>query len=522
MRAPLLLSGLAISAIAPFSATANATGSAEIYLPVPQQLYIEAGHCQVGNGGIFHEGLSNFSDLEGYLSNLPAAREDAIASADAASKAKASSSRSFLSSFFNGNRKRDRQVVYLEFNPGEPVFPVFFSDGTLFGVFPDYIYTEEDREIIQARLEEDYALYNYEFTQERPERGEFSTLTFGDNDAGNITLTPTGGLSILFGRAENIDFRNDDRSDNAFIDASLWRFAAELDRAFGTNNLENFSGIPVNGPEDIDIVEQIAVQNQSSNTGAHELGHIQGMRHHDSIGAPGTGLPIGVDPAAFLPVGETEQNADETLLHTMASGASVGLPLSGSTLQDRFFSERSAVKFALNSQEQRRARSERRARGWLRLTPLRTPNPVLEGENAGKRLVTRASLIEGRIDEVDQVDSYRFVGLRGEVFNAETISFSDTGFAEPIIGKLELSRLERDGTKTPLISNRLTFEGIEPLLFDFELPSTAVYVLEVSSPGTIDFGDGVPVPLSDFGLGGFEIGDYDLHAYIVDGKGRGR
>jgi len=70
--------------------------------------------------------------------------------------------------------------------------------------YQDYIYTQADRDLIQQRLELDYAEYDYSFTQTQPAAGEFTTLTYGDNDQGNITVDlDTGGLSILFGRADN-------------------------------------------------------------------------------------------------------------------------------------------------------------------------------------------------------------------------------------------------------------------------------------------------------------------------------
>jgi len=53
------------------------------------------------------------------------------------------------------------------------------------------------------------------------------------------------------------------------------------------------------------------------------------------------------------------------------------------------------------------------------------------------------------------------------------------------------------------------------MIFDYELPEKGRYVLEVSSPATIDFGGGAVFPLEQFGLGGFEVGNYDLHAYTV-------
>ncbi len=502
-----------------FALAAGSTATQANY-DVPSELFIENAECAIG-AGLQYAGNGSQADLEAYLGNVAALRQDSI---DAMS--------SGLTNDGNGNGHDDddddddddgdddTQVVFLEFNPGAPDFPVLLSSGgVVVGAltFNDYIYTQEDKDLIQQRLEADYDEYDYEFTQVQPTSGEYSTLTYGDNDAGNITLDiDTGGINILFGRADNIDFRNDDRDDNAFIDASLWRFLADLDRANGSNNLGNLSGIEVTSPADIDAVEQLAVQNQSSNTGSHELGHIQGLRHHDSLGAPGDGLSPAMDPADWLPIGETDTNAFESFDHIMASGASVGLSLQGSTIADRFFSERSALKLAFND-KLNKIQTEQKAKGKLKFKGQDIPNTLLSGVNAGAELEAKLAVVEGRLDAEGEVDAYRFKGKAGQVFNAEIISFSDVAFAEPIIGLLVLS-LEQDGGLVEIARNRLTFEGIEPMIFDITLPEKGDYVLEVSSPATIDFGGGAVFPLELFGLGGFEIGDYDLYAYRIEAE----
>ena len=93
-----------------------------------------------------------------------------------------------------------------------------------------------------------------------------------------------------------------------------------------------------------------AVTNQGANTGAHELGHTVGLRHQNSFGAPGDGIPNtgAISPFDFVPIFEGPSEADETTLHTMASGASVGLPFDGGVNLNRFFSERSATRLAIN------------------------------------------------------------------------------------------------------------------------------------------------------------------------------
>lgn len=442
---------------------------------------------------------------------------------------------------YNPYGRGDKQVVFLDFDAGGlPTFPVCFTTGAVFGIFNDYVYSQEERDIIEDRIAADYGKFNYKFTQVEPSVGEYSTLLIGLNDApldcsqgSNIQLTPAGGLSILFGQAENIDFRNQSKTDAAFTDASLWAFLAQFDALAGTNNLGALSGIPTT-PDTIAEVLSLATVNQTSNTSAHELGHIQGLRHHDAIGAPGDGLPSsGVpDPNDFIPVFEGPQDASETPLHTMASGASVGLTLTGSTITDRFFSERSAVKLSIARNAERVLEEdffEKTFWGKTRprimpLLPFYVPNTLVEGENAGsKRLDADGLVIAGDISEVGEVDEYMFFGKKGKFVNIEMVSFSDTRFLNPVIGAMKLSKVNWDGTRTEVASNIQTFEPFDPLIFDQELPESGVYVVEVDAPNIVFIdldGDGVPdpFPLDETGNGSLRTGDYELAIYSVDGK----
>lgn len=433
----------------------------------------------------------------------------------------------------------NKQVVFLDFDGGDPVFPVCRTTGEVFGIFDDYVYSQAERDVIEARIEADYADFNYKFTQTEPAFGEYSTVLIGFNDApldcsegSNITVTPTGGVSILFGRAENIDFRNQSKTDGAFVDSSFWTFLAQLDPTGGL--LAGLSGLdPADYGGDLIALLSDAMINQSANTASHELGHVQGLRHHDSIGAPGDGLPDtgAPDPNEFVPVFTGPQNASETVLHVMASGASVGQTLQDSILRDSFFSERSAVKLAMARKAQRVLEEDffegspwpKQSTKVLPLRPFPVPNTLIEGENAGKKIDADGLLIAGEIVDVGEVDEYRFFGKKGKFVNIEMISFSDLRFENPVIGAMRLSKLNWDGTRTEVASNIQTFEPFDPLIFDQELPATGVYVLEVDAPNIVYIdtdGDGVldEFPLDETGNGDLRYGDYELAIYTVDGK----
>lgn len=431
------------------------------------------------------------------------------------------------------------QHVYVSFETGDPTFT-----GTLIGItltLDDYVYTEEDRAEIISRLEADYAPYNITFVTEEPTEGDFVTLQFNSNDnpgSGTAGILPSGG--ILFGSAGEIDFGNDNRSIVAINDANLWPFLNALDPFLGLPEgflLENNTGIDVagvlsDGPNALspDEAARVAVVNQSANTGAHELGHGLGLRHYDAFGPIGGGLPsTGVpEPTTFFPFYPNVQNADETTLHLMSSGASSGLSLAQAANANRFLSERSAIKLAIN--ERGRFVTDDQANvGQASLKKLNVVNPILEGDNADGRIDVRNIVIEGRLDLLDEVDTFTFDGKAGQIFNAEMISDVEGSFFpewDRVIGRLQLYLENANGTRTFIASNDAEFESFDAFLLDAVLPENGTYVLEMDSPTTfciIDCGtdDAVTFPLSIFGFTDeveFRTGQYLMNAYIVEPK----
>ncbi|MEK6237412.1 MAG: hypothetical protein N2C14_22095 [Planctomycetales bacterium] len=131
------------------------------------------------------------------------------------------------------------QVVYLDFDS---------QTGGL-----DHVYTGAERTAIQTQMEQDYALFNYSFTQTTPGGGDFSTVVFNDGPA--------------LGDSDAIDFRNLDRNDNATV---------------------NVNAGAVTSSEFIVLTANVA---------SHELGHISGLRHGDSFGPIGSGI----DPNTVMP-----------------------------------------------------------------------------------------------------------------------------------------------------------------------------------------------------------------------------
>jgi len=413
------------------------------------------------------------------------------------------------------------QVVFLDFDAGGlPTFPVCFSGGPLFGVFNDHIYSQAERDAIQARIEHDYQAFNFVFTQTAPTFGDFSTISIGENDApldcsqgSNIQIA--GGLSVLFGRADEIDFGNRNPNNTAFADASVWEFLAQF---AGGVNFEPFSNLDVANDfgGDLQAAVDFAVLGQTANTGAHELGHTVGLRHQNSFGAPGDGIPTtgAISPFDFVPVFGGPANAAESILHTMASGASVGLSFDGGVNSDRFFSERSATRLTINQVEKKLRFNEGRNLNRIGLRQIFVPNTIEDGVNEDARLDSRARIIFGSIDNVGEVDSYRFYAREDQLFfNMELLPVFALGqtFVEGIIGQLRVYQVNRDGTEVLIGENIQSFESLfDTEIFDLVLPTKGYYRVEISAPDEIFFAGGAnpPAVLSQVGGADLLTGEY--------------
>ena len=431
--------------------------------------------------------------------------------------------------------KGPAQVVYLDFEVGSPFFdgsPIFpFLEGV---EIPDYVYSQAEKNEIQRRLEEDFKDFNIVFTQEEPRSGDFLFLQFNSNDNPGETAGLLGDGGILFGRADEIDFGNNNRNSGAIVDANIWTLLSFVDPS--GEFLAEIAGLPFNQNSDPAELLSQAIINQSANTGAHEIGHTFGLRHYDSFGAPGEGLPSTGFPTRdeFFPSYDGRQSAVETVDHTMATGASVGITLADGAGKDRFFSERSLLKLSINDRVGSLLDSffpyivqqdQLPASGRLLFRPLRTPNNLVTGLNADTQLRIRNSVVEGSIDELDEVHQFRFFVPRGSVLSAEVISDVDLtdDFIFPRVRLYRENR--RNGSLTLLAENISEFESRDSFLLDFDITRGGTYVIEVDAQDIVqlanDDGSLSVVSFDEFDAetqAFFRLGDYTLNVYAVENQ----
>lgn len=381
------------------------------------------------------------------------------------------------------------QVVYLNFDRFNPVTDIDF--------------TPAERSQIQSNMEQDFALFDFQFVQSEPVSGDFSTLFFNDGPG--------------FGIADGIDFRNVNRNDIARIQTT--------------------SGFPLTQ----DFVTFTA------NVASHELGHILGLRHRDSLGPIGSGFS---DDPEFLqgtfgggmfdtPNYTGPEVASSTIFHMMETSTS---QTSGLT-NDKFFGHREAIKLSFNERGTTVEESSLsnvlvspfvQTPRQIELSNLEVPNTVELGDEARQLITVDAVAITGSISAALQKDYYAFEGHAGDLMSievaAEILGPDPIDNRDPIERYTEVidarvSVYDSSGDLIPhfggLATNSREFEGLpDAFLLDLVLPADDTYYIEVRSDISFDVGsyelfvhsfEAEQTPPGDFNLDGLvDAADYTI------------
>jgi Ca2+-binding RTX toxin-like protein len=349
------------------------------------------------------------------------------------------------------------QVVYLDFDTYTT---------------PDkHLYTQAERDAIQARLAADYAAFNYTFTQTKPADGEFVSIFFNQ--------TPLGNQPEVGGLADELDWRNVDPAGSVAIDCNF------LLRAPAVNSSANYIAL-------------------SATIAGHELGHLSGLRHTDSFGPIGTGLFSNTDTSRYLGTYVPPVGAPETPLDLMASPRSVGIALTDS-LGDPYLGERDDVKLAFADTgsvvfEQSGPHQSVATAQPLTLAGLSVPNTVLPGAaDYGQTFAVRAVGVVGHIDLVggqSASDFYALTATAGTLMNFEVMSQAQTRITHPIDSILRV----RDPNGNVIAENDDGIEPTDSIIIDLTLPVTGTYTVEVDT-------------YSDAQTPHTATGDYELFLY---------
>lgn len=370
----------------------------------------------------------------------------------------------FAIGFVSAERAESTQVVFLDFARTGGDFEVDFS--------------QEARDLIQAGIEKDYAQFDFSFVQTQPTSGDYSTLFFNDGPG--------------FGIAQEIDFRNVNKNDTATIQTS-----SVFDFDTGEIIEDPDNPRPIN-PNLFDNVEDFA--KFSAYVASHELGHIQGLRHRDSLGPIGSGFS---DDFFFLfgagsfasPAYPGPFQATDTPNHLMETGISQNMI---TTLPEQYFGAREAIKLSFNE----RGSVVPEAAGFkptmataqaLTLAPLDVPNTIESGDLVGAEFFVNAVAVTGELGFANERDFYSFEGQAGQVINIEVISdvFVETRYQERIDPIITLYDSNGDivdyyGTDA---TNDDEFETFDALILDLFLPEDDTYFIEIDAFQTFDTGN---------------------------------
>ncbi len=337
-----------------------------------------------------------------------------------------------------GSRGSPTQFVFLDFDSG--------SDGTI-------NYTPAMRTAIRDSMNGHYSAFNVQVTNVNP-GGVFSTITF---NAGS-----PGGL------AQQIDFGNVDFGDTAVV---------------------NIDGLGIGGVSNI--------ISASSIIGSHELGHLLGLRHHDSMGPIGSGITPALPSSAWLPSYPGPLGGDETNDHIMASPGSVGQPLSAA-LTPSWLSERAAVKLAFNEMgtfigETPGPKGSIGTAQPISLANMTVPNTIVSGDNAGLADFSVDALsVTGTLSFSGESDFYSFTGNAGDLINIEVMSGSIAqqlgATIDPQISVFDSlgNFVDYYGTNA---FNDDELEGLDSQILDLFLPANDTYYLKVNAFSAGDTGN---------------------------------
>ncbi|MGB7324249.1 MAG: putative Ig domain-containing protein, partial [Rubripirellula sp.] len=344
----------------------------------------------------------------------------------------------------------------------------------------NHVYTQTERDAIEARMQQDFAAFDVQLSQSPPSEEVFITVLF--NSAPIIN-----GREVSGGASERIGFRDVDRGGTVQVDVNNFI-------GTGTNQL----------PEEEDSFVAL-----SSTIASHELAHMYGVRHQDAFGSPVDGVFAGLNRAqAFLPAFGGPTLANETAQHLIASPASVGTTLADA-LGNPFCGEREALKLAfgetgVSTIEQATATKSgsitidgvaRVAQELGPLTAIAVPNTIEDptAKNFGKTLTASVHNVLGQIDlvgpvgsETSENDLYSFDAVAGDLVTVEVYSSALRSRIDNTIDSL-VRVYDATGTKVPYYDSVLGafnddgFEPTDSVLVNLPIPATGTYYVEVDT-----------------------------------------
>lgn len=378
----------------------------------------------------------------------------------------------------------------------------------VYGTYVSIPYTASDKQEIIRRLEEDYKSFGVNFTLEEPESGVFEKLIINNLPPRSIFYNPdTQAASVRYGTifsASSIDTLNRDDGETATASGEFWDFLAQEDPS--GDLFRRISGMEITTTLE-DAVAQAKI-NTLANIGAHEVGHLLGLSHHDSFSPVGSGLdplPSAAENDDFFPPYTGPRNANLTVLQLMSTGSNPSVV--GQINQT--FSDRSLLKLAAIRGLSQTMETESSTEGQqIILQPVTLPGRRSVIRNPDIVLMQRAANIKGSLDELEEEDFYTFTAEAGEFVTVETFGRRVINRAAEVA--ITIFYQSEQGELIQIDTNDLNFEGRDALLLDVPLPATGTYVLKINSANASRTLSGI---FRSSVLNFFKIGEYEALIY---------
>ncbi len=365
-------------------------------------------------------------------------------------------------------------------------------DFETFALPGEHAYTKGEENAIEAQLRADYSAFSYLFTLSRPSSGAYTTIFFNDPALTGLE----GGIST------SIDWRDQDISGSTRLSAAGLQVTPADQASVNVNNLLGGAGEPA--------ATSANFVSLSATIAAHELGHLSGLEHGDAYGPIGSGIYRGVDPNLYRPAFTGPIDANETVHHIIASGASVNATLFDA-INDPFFGEREAISLAFGedaaaTNEQTTAHSNPATAQDISLDPLVVPDTDLEGVNADRIFDVTAADVTGYLGLDAKgnslADYYSFSAQAGTLINLRVMS----RVLDRPGGSFDSTLTVYDEHGNLVAFNDDSFQSQDSTIIDLTLPETGTYYVEVT-------------PFAQPGETTNQTGDYELFMYTfaVDG-----
>jgi hypothetical protein len=362
---------------------------------------------------------------------------------------------------FGAGDARATSLYYLDFDPEPP-----FKDAV--DVHP---YSPGEKMAVFEALSSMYSAFPHiMFTLDEP----------------SVPHSPVRFNSTAIGTSTGIDFRN----------------VADIDSA-AVNALKGFAFVGVTSPSPTDVVKA------SVNLAGHEVGHLEGLRHHDSYTPIGGGMPSLV-VADYFPDYAGPAGAVFTYTDVMSLTASIPAGFSASQLTSPLIiGQRSAIKLAYNGDPGFFTESVFDPHGTpetaaaLPLKTIGVPNVTFPSDPIhDKFLLADVVAIKGSIGPPGpsglESDYYSFFAYEGDLIQIEVLSEIISSRGDEFDVKLLVFDPDETDPDAPGLyyggdDNADERESTDSLMIDLIATYTGDYVIQVTPQSVHD-------PMGDYEL----------------------